>query len=132
MPEPSSFDYATVRVVPRVERAEFVNVGVILLCSERRFLEARIELDPARVLALDPTADLDDVARSLEAIPRICAGGDAAGDIGRLSQRARFDWLVAPRSTIVQTSPAHSGLCEDPDAALERLMNAMVRVPLRP
>jgi Protein of unknown function (DUF3037) len=125
--EPSVFDYATIRVVPRVERGEFVNVGVILLCSEHRFLEARIEIHPERLLALDPSLDLEAVALSLAAIPRICAGGPDAGPIGLLGARARFDWLVAPRSTIVQTSPAHSGLCDDPAAALERLMDRMVR-----
>jgi hypothetical protein len=128
MRERSSFDYAIVRVVPRVERGEFVNAGVILLCSERQYLAARVELDAARLRALDPTVDVEDVDRALAAIPRICEGGDAAGPIGRLGPRARFDWLVAPRSTIVQTSPAHTGLCDDPAAALEHLMETMVRV----
>lgn len=127
MREPSVFDYAVVRVVPRVERGEFVNVGVILLCSDRRFLDAKIEVDPERLLALDSSVDLNDVGLALDAIPRVCAGGPEAGPIGLLTARARFDWLVAPRSTIVQTSPAHSGLCDDPEAALERLMDRMVR-----
>lgn len=128
MPERCTFDYAVVRVVPRVERGEFVNAGVIVFCSARKFLDARIELDERRVEALDPWVDLDTVRRTLEAIPRVCAGGPEAGPIGRLSPRARFDWLVAPRSTIIQTSPAHTGLCEDPRAALEHLTSTMVRL----
>ena len=128
MRERCQFDYAIVRVVPRVERAEFVNAGVILICSAKRFLGARIELDAARIAAVDPSADIDAIARHLEPIPRICVGGEDAGPIGLLSPRARFDWLVAPRSTIVQTSPVHSGLAEDCDEALERLMDRMVRV----
>src|SRR5216117_3949207 len=111
MPGRCAFDYAVIRVVPRVEREEFVNVGVILYCSARRFLGARVEIDEARLRAFDPSLDPAEIARSLEPIPRICAGGDGAGPIGRLSQRARFDWLVAPRSTVVQVSPVHSGLC---------------------
>lgn len=128
MPERCSFDYAVVRVVPRVERGEFVNAGVILFCRDRKYLAARIELDPRRLAALDPSLDPDEVARYLEPIPRICAGGPDAGPIGRLSLRERFDWLVAPRSTVVQTSPVHSGLLEDPDVALERLVDSMVRI----
>ncbi len=128
MPDRCPFDYAVVRVVPRVEREEFVNAGVIVYCSAERFLAARIELDERRVAALDPSVDLDELRRSLEAIPRVCEGGPEAGPIGRLPQRARFDWLVAPRSTVVQTSPVHSGLWLDPETALEHLMDRMVRV----
>lgn len=125
-----TYDYAIVRVVPKVERAEFVNVGVIVSCPERDFLEARIELDENRVLALDPTIDLATVRRHLNAIPRICRGGESAGAIGKLPARERFHWLVAPRSTIVQTSPVHSGRCAEPEQALERLLDRMVR-PIR-
>ena len=128
MPERASFDYAVVRVVPRVEREEFLNVGVIVFCRARRFLDARVELDARRLAALAPWLDAAEVAAHLEQIPRVCAGGDRAGPIGRLPQRARFDWLVAPRSTMIQTSAVHSGLCADPELALEHLMNAMVRV----
>lgn len=124
-----TYDYAVIRVLPRVERGEFVNVGVIVSCPAKRFLEARIELDERRLLALDPTMDLPSVRAHLAAIAAICAGGAPAGPIGRLSQRERFHWLVAPRSTIIQTSPAHTGCCEDPAAALERLLDTMVRLP---
>lgn len=127
MPRPNSYDYAVIRVVPRVEREEFVNVGVIVSCPSRDFLEARIELDPQRVAGLDATLDLDALREHLAAIPIICKGGPAAGPIGRLSPRERFRWLVAPRSAIIQTSPAHSGRCEDPDALLEHLLATMVR-----
>jgi hypothetical protein len=125
---PSSFDYAIVRVIPRVEREEFVNAGVIVYCFARDFLGARIELDEARLLALAPDADLPLIRRHLAAIPRICVGGAHAGPLGLLPQRERFNWLVAPRSTILQTSPAHSGMCADPEAALERLIERAVRV----
>ena len=127
MPRPNSYDYAVIRVVPRVEREEFVNVGVIVSCPSRDFLEARIELDPQRVAGLDATLDHDALREHLAAIPIICKGGPAAGPIGRLSPRERFRWLVAPRSAIIQTSPAHSGRCEDPDALLEHLLATMVR-----
>ncbi len=129
MPAPSSFDYAVVRVVPRVEREEFINAGIILYCLSRGFLEARVELDEARLRALAPEVDVALVRSHLESIPRICAGGRAGGPIGRLSQKERFHWLVAPRSTLLQTGPVHSGLCEEPAAALEHLLQRMVRLP---
>ncbi len=129
MPAQRSFDYAVVRVVPRVDREEFVNAGVVLYCRETDFLEARVELDRARVLALYPGADLAVIEEHLAAIPRVCAGGEGSGPIGRLTQRERFHWLVAPRSTVVQVSPVHAGLCDDPREALERLVDRMVRPP---
>jgi hypothetical protein len=129
VPDPCTYDYAIVRVVPRVERGEFVNVGVIMSCASEGFLRARIELDEARVLALDPTLDLQPIRATLATIPAICAGGAEAGALGRLSARERFDWLVAPRSTSIQTSAVHSGRCHDLDAALERLLDTMVRAP---
>jgi hypothetical protein len=112
VPVPSSFDYAVVRVVPRVERGEFINAGVILFCLEHRFLEARVQVDEARLKALWPELDIELVRKHLEAIPKICAGDASAGPIALLSQRERFHWLVSPRSTIIQVSPVHSGLCE--------------------
>ena len=127
MPAPCSYDYAVIRVVPRVEREEFVNVGIIVACQDSDFLDARIELDEARLLALDPAIDLTTVREHLASIPRICAGGSAAGALGRLSRRERFDWLTAPRSTLIQTSAVHSGRCGDPFAVLEHLMQTMVR-----
>ena len=128
MPTPHSFDYAVLRVVPRVEREEFINAGVILYCRTRRFLAAHLALDPARLLALDPAADLPEITRHLAAIPRICAGGPEAGPIGLLTQSERFYWLVAPRSTMLQPSPVHSGLCTDPAAALAGLVGELVAV----
>jgi hypothetical protein len=122
-----TYDYAVVRVVPRVERGEFVNAGIILSCDVERILESAIELDENALLTLDPRVDLELVRSSLAAIPKICAGGEGAGEIGRLSARERFHWLVAPKSTIVQTSPVHTGQCADLDAALEHLMQTMVR-----
>jgi hypothetical protein len=125
---PSSYDYAIVRVVPRVEREEFINAGVILSCPAQDFLGARIDLDEQRLLALDPDADVEAVRANLASIPLLCAGGAAAGPIGKLSPRERFHWLVAPRSTIIQTSPVHSGRCQDPAAALDHLLQTMVKV----
>jgi hypothetical protein len=122
-----TYDYAVVRVVPRVERGEFVNAGIILSCDVERSLLASIELDESALLVIDSHVDLDLVRSVLQSIPAICAGGETAGDIGKLSARERFHWLVAPRSTIVQTSPVHTGQCADPVAALEHLMQSMVR-----
>jgi len=122
-----TYDYAIIRVVPRVEREEFINVGVIVSCPARRFLEARIELDEQRLMALDSTVDIESIRTHLATIPAICSGGESAGPIGRLSQRERFHWLVAPRSTIIQMSPAHTGCCKDPAAVLEHLLDTMVR-----
>jgi hypothetical protein len=124
-----TYDYAIIRIVPRVEREEFVNVGVILSCPAKQFLDARIELDEGRVLALDSTLDIESIRAHLMTIPVICAGGESAGPIGQLSQRERFYWLVAPRSTIIQTSPVHTGSCSNPAAALDRLLDTMVRLP---
>ena len=129
MPTHSSYDYAIVRVVPRVEREEFINAGVIVSCPAQDFLGARIELDERRLLALDGSVDLETVRANLASIPVVCAGGAAAGPIGQLSPRERFHWLVAPRSTIIQTSPVHSGVHDDLDAALERLFEKLVRPP---
>ena len=123
-----AFDYAVVRVVPRVERGEFVNAGVILFCSTAAYLQSRIELNRTRLLALAPDVDVAAVESYLEIIPKICAGGGEAGSIGELPQRARFHWLVAPRSTIIQTSPVHSGVHEDLDAALTGLFEKLVRL----
>ncbi len=121
------YDYAVFRVVPRVEREEFVNVGVIVSCPARNFLEARVELDEQRLTALDSTLDVESIRAHLATIPAICAGGEQAGPIGQLSKRERFHWLVAPRSTTIQTSPVHTGWCEDPNEVLEHLLNTMVR-----
>lgn len=129
MPALSSFDYAILRVMPRVERGELINAGVILFCLERDFLQARVEVNEPRLRALWPGTDLELVRQHLEAIPRICAGSPEGGPIARLSLRERFRWLVAPRSTMVQVSPVHSGLCDSPERALDDLFRQMVLVP---
>ena len=122
-----TYDYAIVRVVPRVERGEFVNAGVILSCDIEGILQARIELDETALLALHAGVDLDLVRTSLAAIPVICEGGAAAGPIGKLSPRERFHWLVSPKSTIVQTSPVHTGRCGELRGTLEHLVDKMIR-----
>lgn len=126
MPALSSFDFASIRVVPRVERGEFINAGVIVFSLGRKFLRAQVQVDEARLRALWPELDLPSVRRHLEAFPKICDGDADAGPIGRLSIRERFHWLVAPRSTVIQVSPVHSGLCEQPEAALEDLFRQLV------
>ena len=130
MPVPSSFDYAVVRVVPRVERGEFINAGVVVFCLERKFLSARVVVDEARLKALWPEIDVELVRRHLEAIPKIAAGDVSAGPIARLSQRERFHWLVSPRSTIIQVSPVHTGLCdEEPEGMIEELSRRLLDHP---
>ncbi len=126
---PSPFEYALLRVVPRVERGEFVNAGVVLYCQEKRFLEAAIDLDPERLRLLDPRLDPETVRAHLEAARRVCVGGPRAGPIGLLPPVQRFGWLVAPRSTVVQPGPVHTGLAEDPREALDHLLKTMVRPP---
>jgi hypothetical protein len=127
MPAEISFDYAIVRIVPQVEREEFINAGAILRCRELRFLAARVELDRARLRALSLDLDLAMVQAELDLIPLVCAGGPAAGTLGELSQAERFRWLTAPRSTTVQVSPVHCGLCDDPQKALDNLFQRMVK-----
>jgi Protein of unknown function (DUF3037) len=129
VPDLIPYDYAIVRAVPRVDRDEFLNIGVIVSCAARKFLAAGIEIDGPRIQALDPGVDLDTLRAHAASIPAICAGGPGAGAIGRLTERERFHWLVAPRSTMVQVSPVHSGLCADPQEALEHLLASMVRLP---
>lgn len=122
-----TYDYAIIRVVPRVERGEQVNVGVILSCEALDFLDARIELDEQAVLALDPSVDIEALRANLATIPVICRGGEDAGPIGALPARGRFRWLVSPRSTIIQPSPVHTGRTDDPAACLDKLMDKLVR-----
>jgi Protein of unknown function (DUF3037) len=123
------FQYAVIRVVPRIDREEFVNVGVILFCRTRGYLAARIELDVTRLAALAPDATRDELRDHLDAIVRVAAGEGDAGPIARLEQSERFHWLVAPSSTVIQTSPVHSGLCDDPQATLDQLMRKLVTAP---
>ncbi len=129
-PTHSSYDYALVHVVPSVERGEYCNVGVILFCRTRRFLGMLVYLDKHRLSVLAPTLDLESVTQHLNHLERVCAGGKTAGPIGELAQSERFHWLVSPRSTIIQVSPVHSGLCQNPQATLQHLLDTMVRVPL--
>ncbi|HXR66246.1 MAG TPA: DUF3037 domain-containing protein [Ktedonobacteraceae bacterium] len=127
MPERSSYDYAIIRVVPRVERGECMNAGVILFSRACAFLGVLIYLDEARLLALAPDIDLIAVREQLQLISLIGAGKREAGTIARMSRSERFRWLVSPRSTIIQTSPVHSGLCSDPEEALKHLLQTMVQ-----
>jgi hypothetical protein len=126
---PSPFEYALLRVVPRVERGEFLNAGVVLYCQDKRFLEAAVHLDPDRLRALDPRLDPEAVQAHLDAARSVCAGGPEAGPIGLLPPVQRFGWLTAPRSTVVQPGPVHTGLAEDPRQALDHVVQTMVRLP---
>jgi hypothetical protein len=127
VPAELTYDYAIIRVVPRVERGEQINVGVIVSCPDANYLDARIEMEDRLVLALDPQVDLATLRANLAIIPAVCRGGDEAGPIGALDPRARFRWLVSPRSTIIQPSPVHTGRTADPARCLERLMDRSVR-----
>lgn len=124
MPEPCSYDYAVIRVMPDVTRQEFVNAGIILFCRTRRFLAARVELDVPRLAALAPGIDTEAVRRQLDLLPAICAG---EGPVGQLGKAEAFHWIVAPHSTVVQCSPVHSGVTHDPAGEVERLMSSLVR-----
>ena len=128
MHAPNSYDYALIRLVPSVERGECLNIGVILFCRTLAYLGVRIYLDKARSLALSPDLDLAAVQGQLDAIVHICEGGPEAGLLGKMSQSERFHWLVSPRSTIIQISPTHEGVCENPETALEHLLKTMVMV----
>jgi hypothetical protein len=121
-----SYDYAVLRIVPSVEREEFVNAGVVLQCPEKAFLGCRVHFDEARLRALWPAVDPGIVRQHLEAFPRVCEGDPEAGPIARLSRRERFQWLVSPRSTIMQVSPVHSGVCDAPESALEEIFRRLV------
>jgi hypothetical protein len=126
VPEQTSFDYAVIRIVPRVERAEFINAGVIVFARTLKYLDAHAHLDLERLRSLFPDADIPEIERYLSLIPKICVGGNAAGPIGELPQHERWHWLVAPRSTVIQTSETHSGICTDPAKELEHLMKTLV------
>jgi hypothetical protein len=124
--EPSSFDYAILRLVPLVERHEFVNAGVVLFCRELGYLGAATRLDECRLRALSPDADVARARRLLDLVERIAEGDAGAGPVAALGAPERFHWLVAPSSTMLQTSPVHGGLCRDPEAALGRLLARFV------
>ncbi|MGB3500373.1 MAG: DUF3037 domain-containing protein [Mesorhizobium sp.] len=123
-----TYDYAIVRVVPRVERGEFINAGVIVSCPGAKLLDCGFDLDAERLKALDPSADIEAIRQHLAAFERICRGGRDSGPIGELPVRQRFHWLTAPRSSVIQTSPAHTGRAVDAENVVERLLDSMVRV----
>ena len=124
------YSYAIVRVVPRVERGECINVGVVLFAPTRRFLGVRIEIDPVRLRALAPDVDLPLVERHLRTFEAICEGRPEGGPVSALPASDRFHWLTAPRSTIIQTSPVHVGCATDPRRALEELLQELVKPPV--
>jgi len=126
VPINASFDYAVLRVVPRVERQEFINVGVIVFCLEKRFLQAKVHIDETRLLALWPSLDIAMVRQHVEAVVRICEGDETAGPIAKLSQRERFHWLTSPRSTVIQTSLVHTGVCTETTGLVDRLYLQLV------
>lgn len=124
----ASFDYCIFRVVPRVERQEFVNVGVLVHCPEKKFLQAKMHVDAARLRALWPELDIELVQRHVDGLLRICNGDADAGPIAKMPQKERFHWLTSPRSTIFQPSPVHTGVCADTGAVVERLFDQFVAV----
>jgi hypothetical protein len=126
VPATSSYDYAIIRVVPFVERGECINVGVVLFCRTRRFLDMLVHFDEQRLRAFAPVLDWDCVQQQIEVLMQICHGGAASGPIGQLSQAERFHWLVSPRSTVIQISPVHSGTCSDPASTLQNLLRKLV------
>jgi hypothetical protein len=121
------FEYALLRVVPRVERGEFVNAGVVVYCRARTFVAARTHLDEARLRALDPQVDMAGVRAALRAVECVCRGGQDAGQAARDDAGRRFRWLIAPRSTVLQPGPVHTGLTLDPEAEVDRLLDLLVR-----
>jgi hypothetical protein len=123
---PDQFAYAVLRVVPRVERGEQFNAGVVLFCRRRGFLAARVDLDERRLAALAPGVDAATVREHLDALVRIAAGEPAGGPVAALPPSERFGWLVAPSSTIIQPSPVHTGKCDDPQEMLDRLFAELV------
>jgi len=125
----ATYEWAVLRVVPRVDRGEYVNVGVVVYCQALDYLRASVTEDLARATALDPGLDVDAVRSQLDSVVAVCAGDAGAGDNGRRTRGERFRWLVAPRSTVVQPSPVHTGLTDDPQSELEDLMARMVGGP---
>lgn len=120
------FRYCVLQVVPRVERGERINAGVVLFCRRGGFLAARVGLDPARLAALDPQADAEEIERHLRALEQVAAGDPAGGPVAALEPSERFHWLAAPASTVIQPGAVHAGLTEDPAATLERLFAVLV------
>lgn len=129
MPKLSSFEYAVLRIVPRVEREEFINAGVIVFCLEQKFLQARVQIDEGRLKALCPDTDTDHIRDHLEAFRKVAEGSKDGGPVAAMSIRQRFHWLVAPRSTVIQVSPVHAGMCGDPEGVLDSLFQKLVLSP---
>jgi Protein of unknown function (DUF3037) len=129
VPATSSYDYAIIRVVPLVERGECINIGVILFCRTQRFLDMAVHLDEQRLRAFAPALDFGCMRQQVEALVQVCHGGAGSGPIGQLSQAERFHWLVSPRSTVVQISPVHCGICGDPAGTLRSLLRKLVETP---
>ena len=129
MPEKHLFEYAVLRIVPKVEREEFLNTGVILYCPKQKFLRVKIIFDEARVAAFAPLLDRETLKANLAALERICLGNLDGGPIAKLEPAARFRWLTATRSTVLQSSKIHPGLCADAELALERLFEQIVAIP---
>ena len=120
------FEYAVIRVVPRVEREEFLNVGVILFSRQQKFLKALFTIDKTRLQAFSDKLDLNEVEQHLHSLERICNGGPGSGPIGQYDMASRFRWLTATRSTVVQTSKVHPGFCNDPEEAIQKLFKQLV------
>ena len=126
MPGKHVFEYAVVRVVPRVEREEFVNAGIVLFCKQQRYLKTAFQLNRERLLALSPDLDIAEIEAYLQAFEKISQGAKDGGPIAQLDLPSRFRWLTATRSTVVQSSKIHPGLCDDLDAAKEKLFQQLV------
>lgn len=122
---PSSFDYAVVRIVPRVDREEFMNAGVVVFCPEQNFLGARVRLNETRLAAFAPHIDMELINSRLSGLMAICTGDPRAGTVANLGLRERFHWIVSPKSTILQMSPVHSGMCAAPEKVLAKLFKQL-------
>jgi hypothetical protein len=129
MQENQLFEYAVIRVVPHVEREEFINVGVILYCGPQKFLKAKFHIDEARLKCLCSKLDIQEIINHIDSFEQICRGGEQGGPIGKLSVAERFRWLTATRSTVLQTSKVHPGLCSDPNEMTDRLHKQLVLPP---
>ncbi|MBP9690288.1 MAG: DUF3037 domain-containing protein [Bacteroidia bacterium] len=128
MQEKNLFEYAIVKIVPKVERGECLNVGVVLFCKKSKFLQAMFWFDEARILNAFPWADLDEIKQHLNAFEKICVGNNQAGTIASLDVQSRFKWLTAKRSTVIQTSKTHAGFCDNAETKLHQLFNQLVLV----
>lgn len=129
MQEKNLFEYAIVRIIPRVERGECLNVGVVLFCKKSKYLKAKFGFDEQRILSAFPWVDVDDIKQHLTAFEQICIGNNQPGTIASLDVQSRFKWLTAKRSTVIQTSETHPGFCNDADFKLEQLYNELVATP---